>query len=173
MNAPPIISLRAVGHAFGAKRVLDGASLGIGRGDRVCLVGRNGSGKSTLMRILSGRLEADSGERFVQPGVRVAWLEQEPAFDAEETVWEFALRPLDGHAPAPHELAAWFDRLEVDADRRMGSLSGGELRRAALARAFAGAPDLLLLDEPTNHLDLPPSNGWNRSSDAFPAPCWS
>src|SRR3546814_3226841 len=75
MSPPPIVSLRGVGHAFGSSRVLDGASLGLGRGDRVCLVGRNGSGKSTLMRILSGRLEPDAGDRFVQPGMRLAWLE--------------------------------------------------------------------------------------------------
>src|SRR3546814_12934159 len=102
MSLPPIVSLRGVGHAFGSKRVLDGASLGLGRGDRVCLVGRNGSGKSTLMRILSGRLEPDVGDRFVQPGMRVAWLEQEPAYDPDETGEAIAARPQDGSAPAPH-----------------------------------------------------------------------
>src|SRR3546814_10190521 len=88
------------------------------------------------MRVLCGRLEPDVGDRFVQPGMRVAWLEQEPAYDPDETVEAFAARPQDGYAPAAHEVAAWFDRLQVDSARRMGSLSGGELRRAALARAF-------------------------------------
>src|SRR3546814_6961893 len=95
----------------------------------------------------------------------VAWREQEPAYDPDETVEAFAARPQDDYAPAPHEVAAWFDRLGVDSARRMGSLSGGELRRAALARAFAGEPDLLLLDEPTNHLDLPAIEWLERSEE--------
>ena len=168
MNQPPIVSLRGVRHAFGTKRVLDDASVGIVRGDRVCLVGRNGSGKSTLMKMLSGRLEPDSGELFVQPGTRVAWLEQEPPYDPDETVEAFAARPQGGFAPAPHEVAAWFDRLQVDPARRMGSMSGGEVRRAALARAFAGEPDLLLLDEPTNHLDLPAIEWLEQELARFP-----
>lgn len=168
MRAPPIVSLRSVNHAFGSKRVLDSASIALGRGDRVCLVGRNGSGKSTLMKLLAGTLEPDGGERFVQPGVRVAWLQQEPTVEPEETVADFAARPQHGYAPAPHQIAAWFDRLQVDATRRMDSLSGGEMRRAALARVFAAEPDLLLLDEPTNHLDLPGIEWLEQELGRFP-----
>ena len=113
-------------------------------------MGRNGSGKSTLMKALAHLIELDAGELYVHPGISVSYLEQEPALDPDETVLGY----VEGEAPSRHEAEAMVDRFELDPGARLGSLSGGEGRRVALARAFVGAPEILLLDEPTNHLDL-------------------
>jgi len=150
----PLLALRDAGIGFGGAPLFEGISLGINRRDRICLVGRNGSGKSTLLKLLSGELEPDSGERFVQPGTRVGRLAQQPRFDPQQSVVDY-VTGADDHGPEPHEVAAVLDRLSLEPERRMGSLSGGEARRADLARLLATRPDVLLLDEPTNHLDLP------------------
>jgi ABC transport system ATP-binding/permease protein len=148
---PPIAALRGARLSFGGRPLFDGIELAVGRGERVALVGANGSGKSTILRILAGIMELDAGSRFLQPGLRVGVLAQEPDFRGFATVTDFVAA---GGAP-DHRVAALLDRLDVDGARNPAELSGGESRRAALARALAGDPDLLLLDEPTNHLDLP------------------
>ena len=156
MAGPPIFTLRDAELGFGGASLFADVSFGIARGDRACLIGRNGCGKSTLMKVIAGELELDLGESYAQPGIRIAYLHQDPPGDAEALVRDYAGRPPDGGPPAPdHAVAAMLDRLELDPDRRMATLSGGESRRAELARVLAVAPDILLLDEPTNHLDLP------------------
>jgi len=152
--AAPILQLRDISLTFGATPLLEGASLQIEPGDRLCLVGRNGSGKSTLLRIAAGEVEADSGERFTQPGVTLRYLPQEPDVEGYETIGEYVRSGL-GPADDGYLAQLWLEELEVDESRDPVSLSGGELRRAALVRTLAPQPDILLLDEPTNHLDLP------------------
>lgn len=152
--APPLIQLTGIRLTFGGKNLLEGADLSVSPGERICLVGRNGSGKSTLLKVAAGMVEADSGTRFVQPGMKVGVLAQEPDFSAYPTTLAFAsadLPPEDGDHAARFLLEA----LGLSGAEDTRALSGGEARRAALARVLAPQPDVLLLDEPTNHLDLP------------------
>jgi len=153
---PPIFTLRDAELGFGGASLFANVGFGIARGDRVCLIGRNGCGKSTLMKAVAGEIDLDFGERYAQPGIRIAYLRQDPPIDAQAHLGDYARPPPDGGPPAPdHAVAAMLDRLELDPGRRMAALSGGESRRAELARVLAVQPDILLLDEPTNHLDLP------------------
>ena len=122
--------------------------------ERLCLVGRNGSGKSTLMKIAAGIVEADAGERFVKPGVSWRYLPQEPDLSAFRTSYDYIADGLigaDDGARIPYLL----DALGLSGEEDPTVMSGGEMRRAALARTLAPDPDILMLDEPTNHLDLP------------------
>ncbi len=156
---PPLVALNAATVAFGGVALFEALSIGLSRRERACLVGRNGSGKSTLLKLLAGLIEPDAGERFVQPGTTVAYLAQDPLPPPGETVAGYVaagLRETRGEdAPARHRIDAVLARLGLEGKRALGTLSGGEGRRAALARALVGDPDVLLLDEPTNHLDLP------------------
>ncbi|MEZ5844688.1 MAG: ATP-binding cassette domain-containing protein [Hyphomicrobiaceae bacterium] len=150
----PLIALKDVHLTFGGTPLLVGAELSVEPGERICLVGRNGSGKSTLLKIAAGQIEADAGERFAQPGARIAYLPQEPDVTVAATTLDYA----EGGFAAGED--PWRARLMLDALGLSGReptahLSGGEARRAAIARALAPEPDVLLLDEPTNHLDLP------------------
>jgi ATP-binding cassette subfamily F protein uup len=145
----PLLALRDVRLADGPRWLFDGADLALEPRERACLVGRNGAGKSTLMRILAGTTAPDDGERTVQSGVTISLVAQEPAIEAA-TLEDFACQ---GGAPA-HEAQAALEAFGLDPSRAPVGLSGGEARRAALARAFAEQPDVLLLDEPTNHLDI-------------------
>ncbi len=154
MAPPPLLALQGVTLTLGGKPLLDGADLSIGPGARLCLVGRNGSGKSTLLKIAAGELEADGGARFLQPGASLRYLPQEPDFSGFATTQAYAeagLGPLDD----PHVAKTLLLELGLNGDENPARLSGGEARRAALARVLAPEPDILLLDEPTNHLDLP------------------
>ena len=155
MAPPPLLALRDVRLTFGGMPLFEGVTTWIAKGDKTCLVGRNGSGKSTLLKVLAGEIEADSGERFVQPGSRVAVLPQDPIIIGA-TVADYV---AEGLAPAERDqlyrVEAVLDAIKIDGSRDPVALSGGEGRRAALARALVGQPDALLLDEPTNHLDLP------------------
>jgi len=150
MNArAPIVALRDVRLADGPVMLFDGVDLSIEARARTCLVGRNGAGKSTLMKVLTGEIAPDGGERFVQPGLSFAHVPQEPVI-AGETLADYAAA---GGAPH-HRAEAELEAFGLDPAKGCAGLSGGEIRRAALARAFAEEPDLLLLDEPTNHLDI-------------------
>ena len=152
--APPILILRDIDLTFGGTPLLQGAEMSVSQGDRLCLVGRNGSGKSTLMKIVAGQIEADSGEIFIQPGVTVRYLPQEPDLSGFTDVLSYVeagLTPGDD----PYRTNYLLQQLGLRGDEDPGRLSGGESRRAALARVLAPEPDILLLDEPTNHLDLP------------------
>ena len=152
--APPLLQLDAIVLTLGGRPLLDQASLSVSAGERLCLVGRNGSGKSTLLKIAEGTLPPDSGARFLQPGRTIGTLPQEPDMTGFATVMDYARADLPPDDPG-HRAAALLDALELSGARETGNLSGGEARRAALARTLAPAPDLLLLDEPTNHLDMP------------------
>ena len=121
--------------------------------DRLCIVGRNGSGKSTLMKIAANIVEQDAGERFVQPGITMRYLPQEPDIHGHKTIEEYVLSDL---APGddPHKASMLISDFGLDPAASPVNLSGGEARRAALARTLAPEPDILFLDEPTNHLDI-------------------
>ncbi len=146
--------VRGLSLRFGTKVLFDGADLAVSRGDRICLVGRNGTGKSTLLKVAAGLVQADAGERFVQPGTRLAYLPQDPDLSAHATAIDAVAEVLADPAERFRAAAVLADLgVAPEADPR--ALSGGECRRVALARALVGDPDVLLLDEPTNHLDLP------------------
>ena len=150
---PPVLHLKDITVAFGGKKLLDGAELSVGTGDRLCLVGRNGSGKSTLLKIAAGLMDADSGTRFAQPGATVRYLPQEPDLSGYATTRDYVEAGLDPHED-PNRAFYLLGNLGLSGTEYPVTLSGGEARRAALARALAPRPDILLLDEPTNHLDV-------------------
>ncbi|WP_313194775.1 ABC-F family ATP-binding cassette domain-containing protein [Shinella zoogloeoides] len=152
--APPILKLDDIFLSFGGTPLLAGASLQVEPGDRICLVGRNGSGKSTLMKIAAGLAEAQSGEVFRHPSATIRYLHQAPDFDGYDTVAAYAEAGL-GPSDDPYRVTYLLEHLGLSGNEDPKSLSGGEARRAALARVMAPEPDILLLDEPTNHLDLP------------------
>jgi len=152
--APPILKLDDIFLTFGGTPLLAGANLQVEPGDRICLVGRNGSGKSTLMKIAAGLAEAQSGEVFRHPSSTVRYLPQAPDFEGYDTVQAYAESGL-GPSDDPYRVAYLLQHLGLTGEEDPARLSGGEARRAALARVMAPEPDILLLDEPTNHLDLP------------------
>jgi len=149
--AAPLLALRDIRVVFADQVLIGGASFALATGDRLCLVGRNGSGKSTLLRIAAGLIEPDGGEIFRQPGTRIAYLEQVPNFGGAARVIDYAT----AGGAEEHKAAASLDELGLSPEADPATLSGGEGRKAALARVLAEEPDILLLDEPTNHLDLP------------------
>jgi ATP-binding cassette subfamily F protein uup len=152
--APPLLHLRDIRLRLGSTWLLEGAEITVGAGDRVALVGRNGSGKSTLLKVAAGMIEADGGTRFLQPGATLRYLPQEPDLSGYATTGAFVeagLAPGDD----PHRARMLLEGLGLTGEEAPARLSGGETRRAALARVLAPRPDILLLDEPTNHLDLP------------------
>ncbi len=149
----PLIQLRDIALTFGGTPLLTAADLSVSEGERVCLVGRNGSGKSTLLKIAAGMIEPDSGSVFVQPGATIRYLPQEPDFSGYATTLSYVeagLAPGDD----PYQARYLIEQLGLTGAEDPAHLSGGEARRAALARELAPNPDILLLDEPTNHLDL-------------------
>jgi ATP-binding cassette subfamily F protein uup len=156
--APPawLVALQGATLSFGGPPLFNALTIGLARGDRLCLVGRNGSGKSTLLKALGGEQPLDTGARVVQPGVEIAYLPQDPRFAREATAAEHIAQGLGGDAAQNrYRIDAILDRLRLDGGARLAALSGGEQRRVALAKALVRDPDVLLLDEPTNHLDLP------------------
>ncbi len=152
--APPLLSLQDIHTGFGGTKLLQGAELAVGAGDRICLVGRNGSGKSTLLKIAAGLQVADRGTCFVQPGATMRYLPQEPDLAGHASTLAYVESGL-GPGDDPYRGRYLLEQLGLQGDETPDRLSGGEARRAALARALAPSPDILLLDEPTNHLDLP------------------
>lgn len=152
--AAPLLLLQDIQLTLGHQPLLDGAEFSVSAGERVCLVGRNGSGKSTLLRIAAGELPPDRGTRFLQPNTTLRYLPQEPDLSGHATTLSFVQAGL-AEGDDPHRPRLLLERLGLTGQEHPGHLSGGEARRAALARALAPSPDLLLLDEPTNHLDLP------------------
>ncbi|WP_370283896.1 ABC-F family ATP-binding cassette domain-containing protein [Pseudooceanicola sp.] len=152
MARAPLLQLSDISLTFGGDPVFEGLSLNIQPGDRVALVGRNGSGKSTLMKVMAGLVEADRGERVLSPGTTVGYMQQEPDMSGFETLGEYALSEMDASEAWRVEMAS--EGLKFDMDRPVATASGGERRRAALAKLWAEGPELMLLDEPTNHLDI-------------------
>src|SRR5271154_1134821 len=153
LHMAPQLQLRDIRLTLGGAPLLDGAELTISPGDRIALVGRNGSGKSPLLRIAAGETAADGGTRFAQPNARLRYLPQEPDLTGYSTTLDFVLAGLDDDDGA-HRARAYMEDLGGHPEADPAKLSGGEARRAALARVLAAEPDILLLDEPTNHLDL-------------------
>ncbi|WP_309666461.1 ATP-binding cassette domain-containing protein [Tabrizicola sp.] len=152
MARAPLLQLSDISLTFGGNPVFDGLSLVIQPGDRVALVGRNGSGKSTLMKVMAGLVEPDRGIRVVSPGVSVGYMEQDPDLSGYATLGDFASAALgEGEG---YKLAVVAEGLKFNPDMPVATASGGERRRAALAKLLAEAPELMLLDEPTNHLDI-------------------
>ena len=150
--AAPVLAYENLGLVQGSGWLFRGLDLYIGARDRLALIGRNGAGKTTLLKLIADRIEADEGRRTIVPGTNVVLLEQEPRLDECDTLMDFVLHGDD--APPRHAAEAIADQLGIDLNRAAATASGGERRRAAIARALAQAPDVLLLDEPTNHLDL-------------------
>ncbi len=152
-----LFSLKDVSYSIAGKPLFDELTVQLQERDRICLVGKNGAGKTTLMRMITGDLEPDNGERFLHPGISVGYLAQQVPFDAKHTIRQFVLSGLteqedrESHAYLADIVLS---PLELDPDALMGTLSGGQLRRAALAQALVTEPNILLLDEPTNHLDV-------------------
>ena len=152
-----LTSVEDVSLSIGGKLLFDNITIHIQERDRICLVGRNGSGKTTLMRLIAGELEPDAGKRFQLPGLNIGYLEQMVGFAPLDTVRDFVLSGLsdaDRNEDKNYLADMVIEPLELDGLAVMNSLSGGQLRRAALARALVTEPDVLMLDEPTNHLDL-------------------
>ena len=152
MARAPLLQLSDISLTFGGDPVFADLSLVVQPGDRLALVGRNGSGKSTLMKVMAGLVEADQGTRVVTPGVTVGYMEQDPLMEGFATLGDYAASGLDPSEAYKVEIAG--EGLKFDPARPVSTASGGERRRAALAKLMAEAPELMLLDEPTNHLDI-------------------
>ena len=152
MARVPLLQLSDIALTFGGDPVFDGLDLVVQPGDRLALVGRNGSGKSTLMKVMAGLIEPDRGARVIPPGLAAGYMEQDPAMTGHATLGDFATSGLEPGELYRLERAA--EGLKFDPERLVETASGGERRRAALAKLMAEAPDLMLLDEPTNHLDI-------------------
>jgi ATP-binding cassette subfamily F protein uup len=150
----PLLHLTNIKLSFGNTQLLDGADLSVAPRDRLCLVGRNGSGKSTLLKIAAALIEPDSGTRFAQPGATIRYLAQEPDLSGYENTRAYVEAGLV-EGDDPNRAFYLLGSLGLSGEENPANLSGGEARRAALARVLAPRPDVLLLDEPTNHLDLP------------------
>jgi ATP-binding cassette subfamily F protein uup len=152
--AAPLLLLKDIAIRFGDTQLLDGAELSVGEGERLCLVGRNGSGKSTLLKIAAGLMEPDAGTRFAQPGAAIRYLPQDPSLAGFASTRDYVEAGL-GEGYDSNRTFYLLGHLGLTGDEDPATLSGGEARRVALARALAPEPEILLLDEPTNHLDLP------------------
>ncbi|MBS3981794.1 MAG: ABC-F family ATP-binding cassette domain-containing protein, partial [Rhodobacteraceae bacterium] len=152
MARAPLLQLSGISLTFGGNPVFDDLSLTVQPGDRIALVGRNGSGKSTLMKVMAGLVEPDRGNRTVAPGVTVGYMEQEPDLSRFATLGDFAASNLP--EGMDYRLAVVAEGLKFNPETPVATASGGERRRAALAKLLAEAPELMLLDEPTNHLDI-------------------
>ncbi|MFN3525046.1 MAG: ABC-F family ATP-binding cassette domain-containing protein [Paracoccus sp. (in: a-proteobacteria)] len=157
MARAPLLQLSEISLTYGGDPIFDGLSLNVQPGDRVALVGRNGSGKSTLMKVMGGHVEPDKGDVVLSAGVSTGYMEQDPDLSGFATLGEFARDGLEPGEDYLVDMAA--EGLKFDPDRPVDTASGGERRRAALARLLARAPELMLLDEPTNHLDIE-AIGW-------------
>ncbi|MBB97710.1 MAG: elongation factor 3 [Rhodobacteraceae bacterium] len=148
----PLLQLTDISLTFGGEPVFSDLDLVVHEGDRLALVGRNGSGKSTLMKVMAGLVEPDRGQVVVPQGTSVGYMEQDADMSGFATLGDFASASLDPGELYKVEQVA--EGLKFDPGRSVETASGGERRRAALARLMAEAPDLMLLDEPTNHLDI-------------------
>ena len=149
--AAPVIGFKGLGITFGGKPLFQNLEGYINLGERYCLIGRNGCGKSTLLKLLAGSVESDHGEIFIQPGLKIHFLSQDPKFTGYTTALDYVM----SQKIEQYEAEEFLMHVQIPTDLALKSASGGELRRCALAHTLAGNPDVLLLDEPTNHMDLP------------------
>ena len=151
----PIYTIRGAKLSFGLKPLFLGVDLYINRGDKICLVGRNGCGKSTLLKVIAHEIEPDEGEFFIQPGMRVGYMPQEPNFEGYNTLREVVESGLPkSDKNQTYQADRLIEYFDIRAEQNPKESSGGECRKAALAKALINEPDILLLDEPTNHLDI-------------------
>ena len=174
MAGPALAHVKGVRLSLGGAPLFDDVEFTLHKGERACLVGANGAGKSTLMRMLSGQLDPDSGAIVFSSGAAIALVPQEPDLAGFAHLRDYARAPSVNRArnlAAPHAAEAELQAFGLDPDRRVDALSGGEARRAALARAFAADPDILLLDEPTNHLDIAAIEALEERVAAFRGAC--
>ncbi len=156
MFEPPIMTIKGVKLSFGPHELFSDVELYINRGDKISLVGRNGSGKSTLLKVIAGIIEPDSGEMFVQPGTKIAYMPQDPNIQGYKTLKEVVLSGLPPEErDQEYRADILIEQLGILPQQNPEKASGGEQRKAFLARTLIGEPDILLLDEPTNHLDMP------------------
>ena len=152
---PPLITLKNIKLTFGVKPLFEGLELNISKGDKVCLVGRNGSGKSTLLKILSSILEPDEGEIYIEPGLKVSYMPQEADCFECKSLREVVLSGLKKYdASMEYKADILVNELQIKENQSPAQSSGGEIKKAMLAKALISDPDVLLLDEPTNHLDI-------------------
>lgn len=153
---PPIMTVKGVRLAFGTNKLFTDVEFNINRGDKISLIGRNGSGKSTLLKVISGVLEPDDGEIFIQPHTKISYMPQEPDFSGFKSLREVVLSGLEKTDDnLDYKADILIQALEIRENQAPNESSGGERKKAALAKALIGEPDILLLDEPTNHLDMP------------------
>ncbi len=150
--AAPVLSFEDLGLIQGSGWLFRHLDIFVAPRDRLALIGRNGAGKTTLLRLLAGHVDCDEGRRTIVPGSRVVLLEQEPTMTGHATLRDFTMS--GANPPAIHDVESIASQIGIDLSRDAASASGGERRRAAIARALSMDPDVLLLDEPTNHLDL-------------------
>lgn len=152
--AAPLLSVEGLTKSYGVRLLFGDLSFGISEGDKIGIVARNGSGKSTMLRIIAGHESPDSGRIVARNGLKIGYLEQKPDYAPDLTVAEAALHRADGEETR-RRLTSLLTRMGItDTDARIGTLSGGQRKRIALAEVLVHDPDLLILDEPTNHLDV-------------------
>ncbi|QDY69346.1 ABC-F family ATP-binding cassette domain-containing protein [Qingshengfaniella alkalisoli] len=152
MARTPLLQLNDISLTFGGDPVFSDLSLIVQPGDRVALVGRNGSGKSTLLKVMAGLVQADKGDRVLAPATTVGYMQQDPDLSGFTTLGDFAASELEPSESYRVDMVA--EGLKFDPATPVETASGGERRRAALAKLLAEDPELMLLDEPTNHLDI-------------------
>ena len=148
----PLIQLSEVSLGFGKHDIFKNIDLVLNKGERTCLVGRNGSGKSTLLKLIAGKIVPDAGHVAVQKGIQISLMEQDPDLSSFSTLGDFAASKLSSNEI--YKIEAISNGLKLNLRQEVKFASGGEIRRAALAKIIAETPDLMLLDEPTNHLDI-------------------
>ncbi len=152
----PVYTLKGIKIRFGSKQLFEDVELYINRDDKISLVGRNGSGKSTLLKIIASIIEPDDGEIFIQPNTRIGYMSQDADLTGFTSLREVVADGLDKHdGSEDYKVDMWLKQLNIVGNVDPATASGGERRKATLAKALIGEPDILLLDEPTNHLDLP------------------
>lgn len=151
----PVYTIKNAHLQFGERPLFTGLELYLNKGKKYCLVGRNGSGKSTLLKVIAGRTDADRAETFLQPGTVVSYMAQEDELSGFSTLRDVVLSGLGEHqTDSAYKADILIERLGIAGGADPRTASGGERKKAALARALVNEPDILLLDEPTNHLDI-------------------
>ncbi len=167
---PPVYTLKNIRLRFGTNELFRGIELYINRGDKISLVGRNGCGKSTLLKIIAGIQEPDDGEIFIQPNTSVGYMPQDADLSGYNTLREVVLSGLkkENRDTQAYKAQMLIDQLDIAEEQNPETSSGGERRKATLAKALVGEPDILLLDEPTNHLDMPTIEFLEKLIAAYP-----